>query len=130
MKMIRFAIIAILFSGCIKVYQQPEDLLEKQAEIERYKKECEACKQNLYSLKTAVELARLDGIASPTSKDIYGEDKYIKTSSSYCPSSKIKYSLDGLEDENWFPKCPNPYIHKGFEKYNVLPHIINADEYK
>ena len=70
-----------------------------------------ACISNLKQLQTAVEQARMAGVATPGWTDIIGADKYIKVTPA-CPAGG-SYGLPSDETSN--PTCVN---HAGDTGYN------------
>ena len=80
-----------------------------------------SCIENLRQIEGAVEMAKMDGTTAPTADDIYGPGKNIKVAPK-CPSTKADYPLDGTEDADWRPTCPNPTVNgNGADEKHELP---------
>ena len=62
-----------------------------------------ACIANLKQIEGAIEQARLAGVASPGTTDIFGSDKYIKVAP-VCPYGTTAYALPSADAR---PVCPN-----------------------
>ena len=76
----------------------------------RYRKtsQMNACISNLKQIQTAVEQAKMAGVASPAKADIIGADKFIKTTPR-CPSAASTSGFDDCykipEDDTSNPEC-------------------------
>lgn len=81
----------------------------------RYRKtsQMNACISNLKQLQSAVEQAKMTGVATPVMSDIVGTDKYIKVTPK-CPLDSAEYTLPTSDDGD--PTCTHgsdtEYPHK------------------
>lgn len=95
-------IAAFCLAGC-------SDKAEETVSVPDVAAQRKACLENMSQIEAAFAQAAMSGIENPTAKDIYGEDKYIKTPLK-CPATGAEYIFLGNGAKTAI--CPNPSAHK------------------
>lgn len=69
-----------------------------------------ACVDNMRAILSAVEQAKMEGIPTPGTTDLFGGEKFVKVSP-VCPATKAAYVIGaGVANDTWVPVCPNPTV--------------------